>query len=83
MEVTLSGYDRALLERLAFELKRYNDAADERKQDRVLSVNDAARLSGRSRQTISRKIREGVLTKVSRGGVTGILRSELEKINPA
>lgn len=70
--------DRALIRELVHELRRYNDIRESELKDRVVSIQEAARITGRTRQTISRKIREGRLSKVTRGGVTGILLSELK-----
>lgn len=74
----LTEADRALIAQLTHELRRYNDLREAELKDRVVSVQEAARIAGRSRQTISRKVREGRLHKVTRGGVTGILLSELQ-----
>lgn len=63
---------------LVYELRRFNDLRGAELKDRVVSVGEAATITGRTRQTISRKIREGRLHKVTRGGVTGILLSELQ-----
>ena len=63
---------------LVYELRRFNDLREAELKDRVVSINEAATITGRTRQTISRKIREGHLKKVTRGGVTGILLSELQ-----
>ena len=83
MESIFTNEDRLLIANLTAELKRMNDRADKMagQSDLVLSVQQAASLIGRSRQTISRKIREGKLHKVERGGVVGILQSELQ--NPS
>ena len=83
MESYFTNEDRLLIANLTAELKRMNDRADKMagQSDLVLSVQQAASLIGRSRQTISRKIREGKLHKVERGGVVGILQSELQ--NPS
>ena len=82
MDSLFSIEDRLLIANLTDELKRFNDRKDrEEKEDEfVLSVQQAAQLLGRSRQTISKNIRKGKLHKVERGGVVGILRSEIEKI---
>jgi len=48
------------------------------KEDRVVSMTETARLLGRTRQSVSRMVREGRLHKVMRGGITGILLSEIE-----
>lgn len=74
----LTESDRSLIAQLTHELRRFNDLREAELKDRVVSVNEAARITGRTRQTISRKIREGRLSKVTRGGVTGILLSELQ-----
>jgi len=63
---------------LVYELRRFNDLREAEQKDRVVSISEAAEIARRSRQTISRKIREGRLHKVTRGGVTGILLSELQ-----
>lgn len=79
--ITLSQTDRLLVQELIHELRRHNELlqAQTRKEE-VMTIQDAASYLGRTRQTISRKIREGVLKKVTRGGVTGILLSDLNKI---
>ena len=46
--------------------------------ERVVSTNEAAHRLGRTRQTISRMVKEGRLRKVTRHGVTGILLSDIE-----
>lgn len=81
MESLFTYEDRLLIANLTAELKRMNDRAEkgDNQPDLVLSIQQAAALIGRSRQTISRKIREGKLHKVEKGGVIGILQSELTK----
>lgn len=74
METTINDQDRQLMAELLTELRKYNARSEV-----VLSVQQAAKIIGRSRQTISRKIREGKLHKVERGGVIGILESELTR----
>lgn len=81
----MDSHDRFIIEELnqnimglVYELRRFNDLREAELKDRVVSVGEAARITGRTRQTISRKIREGYLKKVTRGGVTGILLSELQ-----
>ena len=81
----MDSHDRFIIEELnqnimglVYELRRFNDLREAELKDRVVSVSEAARITGRTRQTISRKIREGYLKKVTRGGVTGILLSELQ-----
>lgn len=82
MDSIFTYEDRLLIANLTAELKRMNDRAerDSGKPELVLSVTQAAAVTGRSRQTISRKIREGKLHKVERAGVIGILLSELDSI---
>ena len=82
MESIFTNEDRLLIANLTAELKRMNDRAerDNGKPDLVLFIQQVAAMTGRSRQTICRKVREGKLHKVERGGVIGILMSELEQI---
>ena len=83
MELELKHEDRLLLQNIYAELKRYNERINgtQDRPDLVLSIQEAARYSGRTRQTISRKIREKKLHKVERGGVIGVLLSELTNTN--
>ena len=82
MESIFTNEDRLLIANLTAELKRMNDRAEKSDEpDLVLSIQQAASLIGRSRQTISRKVREGKQHKVERGGLIGILKSELQ--NPS
>lgn len=75
--------DRILIANLTAELKRFNDRkeSEEKGNEIVLTIQQAAQLIGKSRQTVCRKIREGKLHKVEKGGIVGILRSEIEKIH--
>jgi hypothetical protein len=79
MDSIFTNEDRLLIANLTAELKRLNDRMDSRdaEPDFVLSIQQAASLVGKTRQTISRKIREGKLHKVERRGQIGILYSEL------
>lgn len=79
MDSIFTNEDRLLIANLTAELKRMNDRAErgEKEPDLVLSIQQAAALAGKTRQTISRKIREGKLHKVERRGQIGILYSEL------
>lgn len=72
METTINDQDRQLMAELLTELRKYNARSEV-----VLTIQQAAKITGRSRQTISRKIREGKLHKVERGGLLGLLESEL------
>lgn len=78
--VELSAVDRTLIIRLTDELRRFNDKRDAETFDPLLSVQEAARYLGVTRQTVSAKIRQKVLTKVSRGGSFGILKSKLDEV---
>lgn len=82
MDSIFTNEDRLLIANLTAELKRLNDSRDrsDRTSDLVLSIQQAATIAGRTRQTISRKIREGKLHKVERSGQIGILLSELNEI---
>lgn len=74
----LTDEDRLLIVSLTAELKRYNGRREaDNKPDLVLSIQQAANLLGRSRQTVSRMIREGRLHKVVHMGISGILQSEI------
>lgn len=77
--LTLSDYDRSLIENLTAELRRMNDNAEKAKPDDLLTCSEAAALCDVTRQTISRWLREKRIRKVYRGGRQGILRSELIK----
>ena len=79
METLLTLEDRLLLASLITELRRLNDREEQKgHKDILLSVQQAAHLLGCSRQTVSKKIKEGRLHKVERVGIVGILLSELQ-----
>ena len=78
--INLSLQDRALIADLVHELRRYNDNSEKSLSDKVLSCSEAAAVTGKTRQTVSRWIRDGRLHKVTRGCRTGILQSELNRI---
>ena len=82
MDSIFTYEDRLLIANLTAELKRLNDRREKEdaEPDFVLSIQQAAKFIGKSRQTISRKIKQNKLHKVERGGVTGILKSELDAI---
>ena len=54
-----------------------------RREDRVVSCSEAGRILGKSRQTVYEYVNNGRLHIVDRGGVKGILASELETISSA
>lgn len=54
-----------------------------RSGDRVVSCSEAGRILGRTRQTIHEYVNNGRLHIVDRGGVKGILASELENFSSA
>lgn len=80
--VCFSQEDRNLIENFTFELKRLNNrmAEEESLMPLVMTTQQAAILLGCSRQTVSRKIREGKLHKVERCGMIGILYSEIKAL---
>lgn len=78
----LSATDRALIADLTASNNRLAAALEGQKTEKVYSCKDAAKLLGKSQQTISRYIRQGRIKKGVRGGVVGIPESELKKINP-
>lgn len=75
--IGFSDEDRKLLRDFTEQLRIRNEIDS---PDRLLSCGEAAKELGRSRQTISTMIRDKRLTKVERGGRTGILLSELRAI---
>lgn len=79
--ISLSADDRALIAELAYQLKRRNDLDEAAGyNDELLTCTQAAQRLGKTRQTVSLMLRQNRLHKVTRGGVTGILRSELDRI---
>ena len=80
--INLSLQDRALLSDLVNELRRLNDKTEKSTQDRLVSCSEAAVIIGRTRQTVSKWIRDGRLHKVVRGCRSGILLSELNQTKP-
>lgn len=64
----------AAIESLTAAIREWRNSQSER----VVSINEAAHRLGRTRQTISRMVKEGRLRKVTRHGVTGILLSDIE-----
>lgn len=79
METTLEERRVVALERIAFELKRANDATQE-ENDRLISCSEAASICGVTRQTVSLWIKSGRLKKTYRNGRMGILFSDLPLI---
>ena len=82
--ISLSDFDRRLIadltassNRLAAALEAQNGSET---AEKVYSCMEAAKLLGRTPQTISRYVRQGRIKKGERGGVVGIPESELQKI---
>lgn len=75
----LSDYDRALIAGLTDAINRLADAQEVRSAERVYTCKEAAKMLGRSQQTISRYIRQGRISKSERGGMIGIPESEIRK----
>jgi excisionase family DNA binding protein len=75
--IGFSDEDRKLLRDFTEQLRIRNEIDS---PDRLLSCGEAANELGVTRQTISTMIRDKRLTKVERGGRTGILLSELRAI---
>lgn len=80
METNLSQYDRQLLEGIQSLLFRLVDVLEGDGEDRILSCKEAARILGKTPQTVSRYIARGILNKTEVDGVVGIPESELRKI---
>ena len=66
--------DMHLLEQLTTEIRRWND---ERIPDVLVSSKEAARFLGCTPQTICANVKQGKLTRRTKGGVTGIPLAEL------
>lgn len=81
-----SSFDNifATMQDMLAEIQELHKEVDElrgvAKQDKLLSVQEAANYCGRSRQTIAAWRRENKIKKVVRGGRTGYLKSELDKV---
>ena len=80
--VCFSQEDRYLIANITHELKRLNDRREQEESliPLVMTNQQAAILLGCSRQTVSRIIREGKLHKVERGGMIGIIYSEIKAL---
>ena len=68
-----------LNEALLREFRGVSAARADVKEDDILNYTEVARKLGRTRQTVSQYVAQGRLTVVERGGVRGILSSELKK----
>lgn len=75
--VLLSDSDRILLDDLRSEMQRMND---EKIPDVLISCTETARYLGYSLATISTYIKQGKLTKRTKGKVTGIPLRDIMKI---
>ena len=75
--ITLSQGEHDMLERLVRELHRQNE---ERIPDVLISCNETARYLGYSLATISTYIKQGKLTKRTKGNVTGIPLRDIMKM---
>ena len=75
--VLLSDSDRILLDDLRAEMQRMND---EKIPDVLLSCTETARYLGYSLATISTYIKQGKLTKRTKGNVTGIPLRDIMKM---
>ena len=81
METTnLSTTDRQLIAELTASNNRLAAALEAQKSERVYSCKEAAFILGRSPQTISRYLAQGIIKKGVRDGRVGIPESELRKI---
>ena len=79
--VELSPHDRAMIAEHTAQLRRYNDLRDE--GEVLVSCTEAARLLGKTKQTISEWIAQGRLHKRTFGKSTGIQLKEIRQIqNP-
>ena len=77
--IELSISDRERMDLLTRELERFNSVYG----DVLVSCNEAARLIGKSNNTISAMLRDGRLKKETIGKSTGIRLSEIRAKFPA
>ena len=75
----LSDYDRALIAGLTDAINRLAEVQEIRNTEKIYTCKEAAKMIGRSQQTISRYIRQGRIKKGTRGGTIGIPESEIRK----
>ncbi len=80
--ISLSEEDRIILLDLTAELRRFNNNSEKEKPDPLLSCAEAADYLKVARQTISAMIRDKRLQKKTRGGRTGLLKSDLDRVKP-
>ena len=73
----LSAPDRARMDNLTAELRRYNDRFNETV---LISCTEAARLLRKTPQTISQWLKEGRIHKRTIGDSVGIMLSEVREI---
>ena len=76
----ISTTDRQLIAELTASNNRLAAALEAQKSERVYSCKEAAFILGRSPQTISRYLAQGIIKKGVRDGRVGIPESELRKI---
>ena len=75
----LSQIDRALIADLTASNNRLAAALEAQRNEKVYSCKEAAKMLGKSQQTISRYLAQGRIRKAVRGGVVGIPQSEIDK----
>lgn len=73
----LSPHDKALIVEHTAQLRRYNNLRDE--GEVIISCTEAARLLGKTKQTIATYIKQGRLHKVTVGRSTGIRLKEIRE----
>lgn len=77
----LSQIDRALIADLTASNNRLAAALEAQRNEKVYSCKEAAKILGKSPQTISRYLAQGRIKKGVRGGVVGIPQSEIDKLS--
>ena len=77
---SLSLTDAQLIAELTASNNRLAAALEGQKTERVYSCAEAAKILGKTPQTISRYLAQGRIKKGVRGGVVGIPQSEIDKI---
>lgn len=76
-EINLSARDRARIDLLVDQLERWNGLNE---GEVLVSCTEAARLLGRTSQTISQMLKDGRLRKATIGRSTGIRLSDVRDI---
>lgn len=80
METQFSETDRILIVNLTTALNRLATIQEAQRVEKVYTNREAAKILGKSEQTISRYLKQGRIKRGVRGGVVGIPESELTRL---